>query len=168
MPVDALRVQPTRRTLRYDAGGVTCRELARKKRSSVARKVARGDDGMDRLADVMSDSAVRSFFHDFFGTWSDAKAALLMMYVYVSIDEEYAKQTGERMTPTDVAAIMRKMFANSQCRHVLVDAMADFMDARTAQFDVKSIAATNKESDASLSSIEWHQRGEANTMARTN
>lgn len=103
------------------------------------------DNFMGRLATVMSNEHVRDFFADFFDTWFDTKAALMMLHVYGCIDVEYTKQTGERLTSTEIVEVMRQMFDNSECRHVLVTAMTEFLDLQNQSFlDVYRRVAPNQ------------------------
>lgn len=93
------------------------------------------DGFMDRMAQIMAEEPVKNFFRDYFSTWSDARAALMLLQTYIVIDDEYRRQTNGKSMPSDeIAAIVREMVRDSECRKLLVDAMTQFSNGNEQKF----------------------------------
>ncbi len=89
---------------------------------------------LSRLQDIMTDEKVETFFKDYFSTWSDTKAALMLMQTYVSIDDSYFAQVGQRMPPEQIVVIVRKMIGDADCRKILVEAMNQYTTDSDSKF----------------------------------
>ena len=89
---------------------------------------------MQRMAVVMADENVKSFFRDYFSTWSDARAALMLLQTYIVIDEAYLQKTGTRMSSEQISAVVREMVSDKECRKILVDAMSQFSSGTEQKF----------------------------------
>ncbi len=96
--------------------------------------IQKAEGFLPRLAEIFSDDKVKSFFQDYFSTWTDAQTALMMMHTFVIIDEGYYKQHGVRLKNEDVCAIVRKAMTDRNCRPVLVEAMKEFVQEGNQKF----------------------------------
>lgn len=92
-------------------------------------------DFIERLAEIMTDPAVRSFFNDYFKTWSDGQACLMLMHAYNVIDETYARKNGgARLTSDQIVPLVRRAVSNADCRKVLCTAMQRYISDDVSVF----------------------------------
>lgn len=95
----------------------------------------KADGFMQRMAQIMAEESVKNFFRDYFSNWSDARAALMLLQTYIAIDDAYNQQTnGKRMQSDEIAAIVREMVKDGECRKLLVEAMSQFSNGSEQKF----------------------------------
>jgi hypothetical protein len=87
-------------------------------------------DGSEQADDYLSTMAVimtpvfRKFFRSAFSTWTDTKATVMMMKMYMFIGDTY----GTRLTSHQIVEIIRKLIGDTQCRGVIVNIMSEFIE----------------------------------------
>lgn len=91
-------------------------------------------DCLSIVAKLMSDDTFRDFFTEYFSTWSDARAVLMLMNGYVFIEETFISHTGKKPKPNDVLYILRKMMMNGDYRRIIRDSMLQFLDKPNTTF----------------------------------
>lgn len=93
---------------------------------------------MYRLADIMSEERVESFFRDYFATWSDAETSLMLMHAYIAIAQADASRRPltdkTRLSSVEIVAILKKMVSDSHCRHMMVEAMQQYTGKSNRKF----------------------------------
>lgn len=103
--------------------------------NSTTKSAITSDSFLGQLSTIMADDQVRKFFTSYFKTWSDARPALMLLQTYVAIDEAYAQEyNGNRLSSEKIAAIVREMVANSECRQLLAQAMNEFTTTNNEKF----------------------------------
>lgn len=89
---------------------------------------------LDRLADVMNDDSVKSFFSDYFSTWEDTKTAIMFMQLYALIDDTLYQINGQRPDRDKVVSTVKSMITSSEARATLVNAMEEFAKSGNKTF----------------------------------
>ena len=81
------------------------------------------------LEQIMTDPTFRCFFDEYFKTWGDTKATLMLMKAYIMIEEETKKIYGkdQNFDSSIVSEILRNVLKNSETRKYLVESMESFM-----------------------------------------
>jgi hypothetical protein len=95
----------------------------------------RPSDFMSYLATLMADPIFRGFYREYFATWSDSKASLMLIKAYLMIEHELSKRTdyllpdhmNTDIDPHIVIEILQKLMKHSQYRHYLVQSMDLYM-----------------------------------------
>lgn len=88
-------------------------------------------DFFEELATVMSNEEFRKFFTEYFGSWDDIKAIMMIMKTYEYIDSEYQERTGGKMMePSKIADVMRAIMKKHEFRKIMVEGVNEFMDNR--------------------------------------
>lgn len=95
---------------------------------------------LQRLAIIMADDGVKTFFRDYFSTWSDTKAALMLMQTYVAIDDAYVREFGTRLPSEQIAGYVREIVGDKECRQAIVAAMSHY----TSEAEVGFLQAYNR------------------------
>ena len=80
---------------------------------------------MALIADIMSDSKLRSLFDEHFNDWNDIKTILMIMKVYQSIEN----QGKNKLDKKELIGAVQKIIMNGDMRHNVVNAMDSFMNA---------------------------------------
>lgn len=88
---------------------------------------------LERLGAVMRDAQVQAFFQDYFATWSDGKAALMLIHAYVAIEQVLVRD-GIRATSDEIVALVRLAVADKDTRKLLVDAMQHYVSDNNTRF----------------------------------
>lgn len=105
--------------------------------SGAGEKVAIGGF-MYRLAEIMSEERVESFFRDYFATWSDAETSLMLMHAYIAISQADASRRPltdkNRLSSVEIVAILKQMISDSQCRLMMVEAMQQYTGKSNSKF----------------------------------
>lgn len=83
-------------------------------------------DFIHHLETIMTDSTFRSFFDEYFKTWGDTKATIMVMKAYLMIEEE-TKKLEKEIAPAQISQILREILINSETRKYLVESMETFM-----------------------------------------
>jgi predicted nucleic-acid-binding protein len=83
---------------------------------------------MGRLRDLMENDSFREFATEYFSTWDDTKASMMLIHHYMLIEGEYLERTGKNLESDKIIEILKTIMANSECRKIIVDNMSKFFE----------------------------------------
>ena len=89
-------------------------------------------DFIHHLEIIMTDPTFRAFFDEYFKTWGDTKATLMVMKAYLMIEEE-TKKTSRKISSKEISEILRQILLNRETRRYLVESMESFMKSEHRQ-----------------------------------
>jgi hypothetical protein len=92
--------------------------------------INKDQDFLSILAILMNDYDFKDFCKTNLSTWSDSKAALMMINMYVIIDEE----CGEKLSSTEIINIIRQMMKNTDTRNALITSMIKYIENPDSKF----------------------------------
>lgn len=104
------------------------------------------DDFLSRLHKIMRDPEIVKFFQMYFSTWSDTRASLMLMNVYLLVEEEFEQSVGRKPKGTDVASVVRQLMIDASYRRMIVDSFNEYTTNIHTNFhqNIRSLIADNK------------------------
>jgi len=102
---------------------------------TTTKGIERPLDFIHHLEQIMTDPTCRSFFDEYFKTWGDIKATLMLIKAYLMIDTETNRIYGRSLPPTVISDILRHVIKDSETRRYLVDSMEKFMKESNQNFN---------------------------------
>lgn len=82
---------------------------------------------------IMSDPELRTYFDEFFGSWNDIRAVIMVMKTYQMVDEQLKENNVSFSSPEQkrkvMIGIMKEMLVNPSCRSEMVSNMVQFEKA---------------------------------------
>jgi len=84
-------------------------------------------DFLGHLSQLMREPSFRKFHQEYFSTWSDSKASLMLIKTYFLIESELSRQ-GFIANEDEIIEVIRRLMKHRECRRYLVDSMVSFIN----------------------------------------
>lgn len=84
------------------------------------------DDFLSSMGRIMRDPDVVKFFRTYFSTWSDTRASLMLMNVYILVEEEFESVMNTKPREHEVAGIVRQLMLDSTYRRMIIDSFNEY------------------------------------------